>query len=233
MSDTSLFLHEEVMLLALRDQKGTVYAGSMYQFAIGGAVISELLLNNRLSIEERRFRKLVDVVNASPLGDPLLDETLQKIRLAKRRASLENWVSRIANIRKLKHRVVERLCWRGILREDVGKVLLIFKRKIYPELNPAPERAMLSRLENAIFTDTSDIDPRTIVLLSLAHSSDLLKMSFDKKHLKERKKRIKQLISGEIVGAATREAIAAMQAGMTVAAIMPAIIASTTVSSSS
>ena len=40
----------------------------------------------------------------------------------------------------LAHRLPdEALCRRGILRMDEGKVLLLFKRKIYPELDPAPD----------------------------------------------------------------------------------------------
>ena len=47
---TALFLHEEVMLLALRDKEGTIASGSMYQYAIGGAVLAELLLHDRVEV---------------------------------------------------------------------------------------------------------------------------------------------------------------------------------------
>lgn len=35
----SLDMHEEIMLLALRDAKGTVFGDAMYAFAVGGAVL--------------------------------------------------------------------------------------------------------------------------------------------------------------------------------------------------
>ena len=41
---SSLFLHEEVMLLALRDEEGTIASGTMYQYAIGAAILAELLV---------------------------------------------------------------------------------------------------------------------------------------------------------------------------------------------
>ena len=47
----TLFLHEEIMLLALHDEKGTVAWGTYYQYALGGAILAELLLNNLISIE--------------------------------------------------------------------------------------------------------------------------------------------------------------------------------------
>ncbi len=73
-----LFLHEEIMLLALRDDEGTIPIGSQHQFAIGGALIAELLLNNRVKIGEPAKKKMIDLVDATPLGDPILDECLEK-----------------------------------------------------------------------------------------------------------------------------------------------------------
>lgn len=50
----SLFLQEEIMLLALRDKEGTIASGSMYQYAISGAILAELLLNNRIVVDESK-----------------------------------------------------------------------------------------------------------------------------------------------------------------------------------
>ena len=43
-----LRLHEEVLLLALKDDKGTPYA-AQYGLALGGAVLAELLLDLELA----------------------------------------------------------------------------------------------------------------------------------------------------------------------------------------
>lgn len=159
----------------------------------------------------------------------MIDECFEKIKKAKRIQSLQNWVSRFSGVKNLKHRVAEHLCKRGILRVDESKILLIFNRKIYPEVNPEPERKLIDRLREAIFTDTEMIDPRTVVLISLSNSAEILKVIFDKKMLKGRKNRIKQIINGEMTGRATKEVIDAMQAAVMVACILPAIL-STTVS---
>jgi hypothetical protein len=225
---SALHLHEEIMLLALRDDEGTIAGGTMYPYAIGGAIIAELLLSQRIRLEASKKKQLVEVVSATPIGDPLIDECIEKIRTAKRRASIQTWIARFAGIRKLHHRVAEQLCKRGILRADEGSFLLIFTRKVYPELNPKPERELTERLRRAIFTDARDLDPRTVVLVSLANSSGLLRVAFDKKKLKERKARIDQIAKGEVAGRAAREAIQTMQTAVMVAAIMPALIATTT-----
>jgi Golgi phosphoprotein 3 len=225
--ENTLFLHEEILLLALRDEEGTIASGTMYQYAIGAALLAELLLSKRIEAEQSGKRKLVNPIISTPLGDPLIDECLEKIFIAKRRASLQTWVSRFAGTKNLKNRVAQQLCRRGILRADEDKVLLIFTRKIYPEVNPEPERELIQRMRYAVLTNTDDIDPRTVVLLSLASSSGLLKMAFNKKELKERKVRIKQIVNGEITGKAATEAIQAMQAAVMVASIMPTIMTAT------
>ena len=227
MMQNTLFLHEEILLLALRDEEGTIASGTMYQYAIGAAILAELLLSKRIEVEQSGKRKLVNLVSPSLLGEPLIDQCLEKVISAKRRAVLQTWVSRFAGVKNLKHRVARQLCRRGILRTDEDKVLLLFTRKIYPEVNPGPERELIGRLRYAIFTDADDIEPRTVVLLSLANSTGLLKVVFDKKKLKGRKARIKQIVNGEITGKAATEAIQAMQAAVMVAVIMPTIMTTT------
>ncbi len=223
MSHDPLGLHEEVLLLAMHDDKGTIASGTMYQYAIGGAVLAELLLRERIEVIHDRKKKLAEVVNSTPVGDPLLDECLAKIADDKKVRTLNHWVSKFASLRDLKHRVAERLCDGGILREEEGQVLLIFTRRTYPERDPRPENEIIERLRKAVFTDTREVDPRTVVLVSLADKAGLLKVVFDKKELKGRKARIEQVVNGELTGKAAAEAIQAMQAAVMVACIVPAI----------
>jgi len=221
----SLFLYEEIMLMALRDEKGTVATGFPEQ-VVAGAVLAELLLENRISVEDTR-KQLVDVINKRPVGDPVIDECLEKMATAKRRAALKTWVQKLAGVKNLRHKVARQLCDRGILRADEDKVLLLFKRRIYPEIDPMPEKKIIERLRTAIFTDHHRLDPRTVVLVSLASGADLLRQAFGRKEIKPRKKRIEQIANGDMTGKATKEVIAACQTALIVAAIMPAMISTT------
>jgi hypothetical protein len=220
-----LYLHEEIMLLALRDQKGTVEFGSMYGHALVGAILAELLLVGRINIEEGK-QHLVNVVDSEPIGEPVIDACLERIATAKRRASMQNWVQRCASRNKLHHRVAEGLCNRGILQADEEKILLIFSRKIYPEIDPEPERTLIERLREAIFSDSAEIDPRTTVLIALANAADLLRIPFDKRELKKRKARLEQLTDGDLMGKATKQAVQAVQTAILIACMMPIIITS-------
>jgi hypothetical protein len=224
-----LFLHEEIMLLALRDEKGTIASGTTYNYGLGGAILAELLLGERIRVVTPKKTPLVEPVGFDRFGDPVIDECLEKIRNTKKRASLQTWVSRFVGVKKLHHRIAERLAERGILRVDTGKVLGIFSRKIYPEVDGGPEDRIISRLRRVIFQGASDVDPRTVTLVSLAHHTGLLKVVFDKKELKAEKDRLEKIMNGDLSGKATKQAIEAMQAAVMVACIVPVIITTTTV----
>ena len=221
-----LRLYEDVMLLALRNDKGTIAGGVMYQQAVGGALLAELILDGRIrAVTEGRKTYAVAERSAS-VGDPILDECLQKVVASTRQHTLLHWVQKFAAIKQLKHRVAASLVDRGILREETGRVLLIFSRRLYPEFDPAVERAIVARLSDAVFRDTATVDTRTTVLIALAQHSGLLKANLDRQQLKTRRARIDAIAKGDAVGKATRQAIEAVQAAVMVAVIMPAVIAS-------
>jgi hypothetical protein len=219
-----LYIYEEVMLLALRDEQGTIAIGFPEQL-VAGAILAELLLDGHISIDKTR-KQLVDVKFRKRTGDPIIDECLEKMRAAKRRASLQAWINRLAGIKQLRHKVAQQLCDRKILRAGEDKILLLFKRRIYPEINPLPETKIIDRLREAVFNDRRQLNPRTIVLVSLANGADLLQKTFGRQEIKTRKKRIEQIAKGDLTGEATREVIAACQAALIVATIIPVVVTS-------
>jgi hypothetical protein len=192
-----------MLLLALRDREGIVASGAWSDQAMAGGLLAELLLSGRIEIDESKGPKkpFVSVARSERVADPLLDECLRSISDSKRPRSPQDWVGRFAAIRELKHRVAKELCRAGILRADEDKVLLIFSRKIYPEVAPEPEREIVERLRRAIFTDTEDVDA------------------------------LEQLSSGEGIAAATQGAVEAVQAAMFAAVIIPSVITPTIISS--
>ncbi len=217
-----LSLHEQIMLLVLRDQEGTVEFGANYRHALGGAILAGLLLDQRVVVDEDGTKKTARVVNETPTGDELLDECLGRIATSKPR-KLEEWVSRFAQLADLKHRVARRLCRRGVLRADEKSVLLVFTQKTYPEIDPAPERIIIERMRRAIFQDDAAVDPMTAILISVANGAELLRFVFDRNELKTRGDRIGQIVSGELTGEATKQAVEAMRSAVMVATMIPVI----------
>jgi len=112
---TDLLLTEELLLLALHDRKGTVAAAHV-SLGLGGAVLAELLLRERIRVDETRWRKLVKPRSPRRTNDAILNECLRRIRHAKRPASPQTWITRFAGMQRLRHRVAASLCDHGILR---------------------------------------------------------------------------------------------------------------------
>ena len=227
-----LWLHEEVLLLALKDEKGTPNSG-MFTIAMGGAILADLLLSERFVLEEKPRKKplkpgkkpayLVAVDNPKPLADPVLDECLHQVVTSKKPRSPQEWVTRFGQLKDLRRRVAVGLCRKGILREREDRILVLFRRKAYPTLDGAPERRLVDRLQDAVAGDSLDLDARTAVMVALANGTGILKHVLGKDLVKQRKDRIKEIGEGDIVGEATKAAVEAAQA---------AVIAATTAATS-
>jgi len=232
-----LWLHEEVLLLALKDEKGTPNSG-MFTIAMGGALLADLLLNERFVLEEKPRKKplkpgkkpayLVAVDNPKPLADPVLDECLHRVVTSKKPRSPQEWVTRFGQLKDLRRRVAVGLCRKGILREREDRILVLFRRTAYPTLDGAPERRVVDRLQDAVAGDSLDLDARTAVMVALANGTGILKHVLGKDLVKQRKDRIKEIGEGDIVGEATKAAVAAAQAAViaaTTAATGAAVVA--------
>jgi len=216
-----LRLHEELALLALDEKRG-VFTTQNAGYALAGGIFAELLLTQRIAVDTEK-KRLVDVIDASPLGHPLLDECLEQMVAAKRRSTAVDWVSRWANDCHLPHRIAAQLCQQGILRPERVTQLFIFTRRTYPEVDPRPELELRQRLREAILTDAPELDARTVALVALADCVGMLKHLVARDDLKTRKHRLEQICRGEVASAATREAIAEMETAVAVACMMPAM----------
>jgi len=213
-----LFLHEELLLLALRDQKGTIHSNTNYNYAIAGGIIAELLLRKRISLSSGK-KKHVKIADTTTTGNRLVDEALEKIRESRREKTLQTWIQKLADTGKIKHKVAEPLVQQGLLRMERDKVLGIFPRKRYPTVDRQPEQYLIERIRQTVLNASDNIEPRTVLIISLAKSTNLLKTCLDKTELKQHKDRIKNIVNGEYVGSATTEAIQAMQAAAAAVAV--------------
>jgi golgi phosphoprotein 3 len=222
-----LTLPEEVLLLALRDEEGTIPMGSLYVYALGGAILAELVLQGRVSVGQPKRSKLVQLADSRATGDLLLDEAHANIRKAKRRASVATWVHRLS-YPSPRDRIAERLVQRGILRRAEGKVLLVFSRSTWPTVDPHPEAEMVERLRRAIFEGERP-SVRTAALIGLAHPSGLLSQVFPGRELKHRKKEIAHLVEevhpADAISEAVREAIAATMVAVQTATMGAVVVA--------
>jgi hypothetical protein len=196
-----LLLPEQVLLLALRDRDGGLMRGTLSRQALAGAVLAELTLAGRVMM--RRPGGAVTVRDDAPMDDPLLDDCLGMI--AETRRSARTWFLRFSVAGDLRHRVAEGLVRRGILRTEKR----ILGRR-YPEVAREPELRVHDRLYAAVFDDEDYPSPRTIVLLSIAHSTGLFEKIFGELDA-DRRLRVEILVEDEVTHALTKELVTAMK----------------------
>lgn len=223
-----LLMHEELLLLALDDRKGTTGMSAWHTTAMAGAIMAELALLGAVRIGTDK-KKLVDAEPGFQIDDPLLSDCLRLVQAAKRRKKASDWVLKFSGLKDLQKRVARGLVTRGVLNEETDKVLGLFTRRKYPARDGGPELELIERLREAVLTDTDRVEPRTMVVAVIAQATELLPRAIDKKLLKTRKARLKQLAEGQVAGSvaanATREAVAAAQAAQ--AAVLAAVVATT------
>jgi hypothetical protein len=214
-----LRLHHDLLLLALHDRKGTLAFGKMIDLGLGGAIMTELVLAERVRIVQegtRRKKELVEVLDASSTGDAAMDAALEKLGEAKRRANPRQVVSRIGRLRGLRPLVARDLCRWGVLREDEQEILLFFRRRVYPTIDPRPERALVTRVRKAL-DGGATVDARTGSLIALADVTGTLAAIYDRKDRKRLKARIKNIAATSAAGTGTKQAVEAAQAAVVAA----------------
>ena len=224
-----LGLHQELVLLALNDSTGDFESG-MLTYGLAGAILSELLLQERIVTSDDE-KKLVEVKCSDLTKDALLDEVLTNINTAKEPLALGKWVVKTAQVKDLQHRVASQLAEAGILKQDEKKVLWLFTKRIYPELDNSYEDAIRERLSSQMFDAQATVDERTAVLITFAKCTNTLKPNFAAVQLQQHKERIASICEGQLLaGTATEATITAVRAAQT-AAMMAATVAITAATS--
>ncbi|WP_258240459.1 GOLPH3/VPS74 family protein [Pseudidiomarina homiensis] len=221
-------LYEGLMLLALNDEKGT-NEGHYIEYTGAAAILAELLLSQRIQVNKDNKDK-VDVLDDSPTGDPIMDEALDKMANKKKPDTLKNWVMALAQISKLKHKIAEQLVADGIIKADEKKVLWLFTQKIYPEVNPEPEKHLKREMRRLVLDKPLEIHPKIALMVALAKSAYVLDQVFSKEELKKHKQLIEQIAKGEELGTIATDVIDGVQAAVMVATMMPAMMAAVTAS---
>jgi hypothetical protein len=211
-----LSLAEELLLLALHDEKGTVLmTGSTgLPYGLAGASLIELIDAGLLRVEG----KTLGAAASGTAHDEVLDGILAQVRSAQRARDLKYWVSRIGRSGgKIKARVADRLVGKGILQKEEHRVLLIFPTTRFPQVNPMPEYGARERIRAALRGMTPP-DERTAALIGLAYACDLIGRLFEKGERREAKKKAKDIAKSRPVGAAVVQTVEAVRAAAIAAA---------------
>jgi hypothetical protein len=209
-------LVDEIVLLAYDDTTGRSRAGYL-EFGMSGAIVLELVLAERVGLAEGR----VHVTDRTPVGDPLLDESLAALAADKPRKPKAT-VERLA--KGLKKRVLADLTARGVLREEREKVLGLFPYRRHLPRDASAEADARRRLKSAVDLGRAG-DARTAALASLVFALNMERVVFPDRKKSETRKALKAISQGSWASEAAAAAVQAAQA-----AIMAAVTAATAAS---
>ncbi|CAH0405362.1 unnamed protein product [Chilo suppressalis] len=197
--ETRLTLMEEVLLLGLKDKEGyTSFWNDCISSGLRGCILIELGLRGRVELERAGMRRKgllsrkVIVKSDTPTGDVLLDEALKHMKDTDPPETVQSWIEYLSgetwNPMKLKYqlknvreRLAKNLVEKGVLTTEKQNFLL-FDMTTHPLTDNVVKCRLVKKVQEAALrrsiTDVAHADKRSLALLMLAHSADVLENAF-------------------------------------------------------
>ena len=217
-------LPEEFLLLAYRDDGTPVTDGTHLDNGLGGALLLELALAEKVDVVDKK----VVVLDPAPTGDPLLDHALRQVVEDAKTRKPGEWIGKFA--KDARAQVLDQLVAEGVVRREKDKVLWVFPRTRYPAahgVEPVPETEARQRMVAAV-SGSGPVEPRTAALCALVAATDLDKEVFADLDRRQVKARLKEIGEGAWAATAVKKSIEEIEA-----AVMVAVFAATTVTTTS
>ncbi len=205
---------EELLLLLLSDEgKFAAVPDLALDYALAGGVLMDLALENRIDTD---LEKLV-LVDATPVGDSLLDETLADIAATDESAP-RIWVERtVGRGPAIRAHALSRLIERGILESREARFLWLFRTQRYPVVDRSAKNEVKLRIMGVLFSDEIP-DPRDVVIICLADTCGIFRELLSKREVGQASARIAQVrqldLIGQAVSGALRDIEVSLQAAM-------------------
>ncbi len=195
---------EEVLLLLLNDEGGRFLSVPSWSldYAMAGGVLMDLALENRIDTDLKRL----SLVDASPVGDSLLDPTLADIAAMEdhnARFWIEHTSRRADTIRE---EALSRLITSGILEARDDRFLWVFRSRRYPIIDGKADREVKLRIMGVLLSDEIP-DPRDVVIICLADACGILRRLLSRQELARAAARIEQIRRLDLIGQAMSQAI--------------------------
>ena len=195
---------EEITLLMLHDDDGrfaNVPSWSL-NYALAGGVLMDLALENRIDTD---LEHLI-LVDDTPTGDSLLDPTLADIAAGEKHDA-RYWVEQTAErAEAIQQGALTRLIDVGILEQQEGRFLWVFRSRRYPMIDGKAEREVKLRIMEVLFSDQIP-DPRDVVIICLADACGIFKELLSRRELEQASTRIEQVRKLDLIGQAMSQAI--------------------------
>ncbi|MEU8606719.1 GPP34 family phosphoprotein [Actinoplanes sp. NPDC048791] len=216
-------LAEEFVLLAYGDDGVPDTDSVRLDHGLGGALLLELAISGRISVEDKK----VVVLDPTATGDPLVDQALDRIVADDKPRKPAHWVKKFTDARKP---ALDRLVDQGVLTREQDKVLFVFPRTRYPAPNgvePVPETEARQRLTAAV-SGAGPVEPRTAALCALVGATNLDRKVFRTLDRKRVDERLREISAGDATAAAVRQTVEEIQTAVIVAVVAASAVSAAT-----
>jgi Golgi phosphoprotein 3 len=195
-------IFEALFILALDEEEGDIVESvlSTLESTLAGAVLTELVLQNRIELVDHR----VNVTNQSPTGIPVLDKALFEIIDASKPRKLKYWINTLT-YKKLLDEIAHQLIEKGVLVRKKKRLWLVSSSGDNGN-NFSAKYGLKSRLREIVLAG-QEPDLSENVLLAFLYDSDLLKLVYTHGERKAAHKRDKKLIANDEEGSGLGEAL--------------------------
>ena len=216
-----MLITEELFLLLTRDDGKNESSGTYVAYGLAGAVLADLILAGRLSLDDAKDPRMTVVSGPAP-GHPVLDLGLEALegRDGKRLSSM------ITGGRIKAEQVVGRSLEAAGVVTIEEKRLLGISRFRYPVADPGPEEQVRARLDS-VLRGQRPADERDVAVLAILRGLDcapkILGDGAGGLSRRELDRRIEELAASDPTGTAVHRSVQSMAAALSTAAIIPVI----------
>ncbi|MGZ4438164.1 MAG: GOLPH3/VPS74 family protein [Nocardioides sp.] len=200
-----MLIAEDLLLLLTGEVTGRlVWPPPQVDVALGGAMLLELALAERVGLDERRR---VRVDDPSPTGDPFLDRALTIIA-ARRDRKPQKVVVGLG--KRLRPALYQRLAAQGVLRAGRRRILGLVPQRTWPAQDGRHQVELRQALDHALVVGVPP-QPRTAALVGLLHAlratHKVVRPAGTGLRRREIDRRAKDLAEGDWVARAVRKAV--------------------------
>jgi hypothetical protein len=217
-----MLIAEELFLLLRRDDGKPESMSAQRGYGLAAAVITDLVLAERITLSDDKDPRMTVLV-PGPAGHPALDAAMARLgeRDGKKLSSLVT-DRRLA----VEAEVATALSTAGVIRIEEKRALGLVPAT-YPVLDPEPERRTREQLRTVLQGGTPRPADATLlaILQGLGVAPKVLAEERGTLGRRDLKRRIEEVATDVKAGAAVAKAVAAMNAAIMTAAIIPAIAA--------
>jgi golgi phosphoprotein 3 len=183
-------IFETLFLLAVDDEEGNVLESvvKVLEPALAGGVLAELVLLNRIKLEDGR----ITIKDESPTNQPILDKMLYAIQEMGRLRKLKYWINTLT-YEKLLEEVGQCLVEAGALVRKKKKLRLVVPFGEGQDKQVSAKYGLKNRLREIVLEGQTP-DQCELVQLALLYECDMVTLVFTRGERKAANKKIKALI---------------------------------------